>query len=551
MMTSNKSDLETIKGVGSSRAEDIREELGIEEVKELAQLTEEELKKVSGIGEKRAEKIFKSVEELVEECSHCGSIHYTDERCSECLEQLERRIKSLKRQLRDKDIPEDEKSRFKNILSVIESKKEEEDLQAGFESLNELEEEVKEAWKVQKPEEKEGLTQIKGIGDSRAKELKEELNIEKVSDLAGLSKEDLTQVKGIGDKKAEKILESASQFIERCERCGSNIREGKTCPKCREELESILEGWKEEIEELGRSYGIRSRLEEKLVEVKAFKQKGELEEAFKLTDELEEDIKDSEELKTLLDRIDTKIDENRDLIDFSIYNKGVEDVEELLNQGKYKRGIKKGKKLLEHIENEKTLAQMDKEELAQLSIGDFCRKIRGPRAISGEKIHKAGYNTVRDVAKVGAARIEKEGDIDGDTAETIIKRIDDLLGEEEFEVKEKIEEELEELEEEEEEEEETPAEEIFKEAEVVQKEEAEVESAKEMFEEITEFEEEKEPKKEAKKPSRKEKPQRQIKKSISTEESEETEITVSKIYWLPAIILPIIFVILGLFLFVL
>lgn len=549
-MASKKGDLERVKGVGSSRAKSIREEFGIEEVKDLAHLSRDELEIVSGIGKKRAKKILKNVRELVEECSHCDSLHYPDETCSKCLQKLKQEVEKLKKRLKDKNIPQGEKERFEDVLSEILSKSDEGDLQAGFESLNRLKKEIKKVesstTRTQTAKEESSLTEIKGIGGSMANELRDEFDIKQVTELAGLSKKELTQVKGIGDKKAETILENVSEVLEKCDRCGSKTHKGRSCARCTEELKKIVRELKEEIEQLGLEHGIRSILEKKLDEVKTCTKSGEMGEAFELTEELEGDIKKAEELKKLLDRIDTRMDEYSEMIDFSMCNKEIERIEKLLERGRYERAIKRSEKLLDNLENEKKFAQMHKEDLAQVRIDNFCRKISGPKSITGKKIYESGHRTLRDVAKVGAMRIEKETGINREMAEVIVKRIDDLLGREELELKDEIEKELDEIGEEEE----GLVDEIFQEGEVFKEKE---EERGEEFEEKkesgkgTEEVSEKKPEKKPKKTRSRKKSKKKRKKYGSKEE----EITVNKIYWIPAVVIPIIFLILGLFLFVL
>lgn len=543
-MASEKGELEKLKGVGPSRAEKLRKNLDIEEIKELVQLSKEELKQVPGVGEKRAENILESAKDFIERCDRCDSVTYPEEVCESCSQELKEGAEDLKARFEEKAIPEGLEEDFRESLEEIVSKREEGEL--DFEALDSLEQDVEEA-----PEKTEGpdITSIKGVGGSRAERLKDELEIDEVKDLVQFDKDDLTDVKGIGEKRAEEILTNVNELLEKCGRCGTILHPEERCETCVEELEKDTEHLRRRIDEAEIPVTIKETFEGSLAKIDLSRKEGALDEGFEALDSLRGDLRAAEEVSEQLDTIKTEIDENSDIVDFSIYNRKVEEIKEYFEDGEHEKAKQRAEKLLRYIEDEREFAQMDKEELGQESVVDFSRKTCGIKSIIGEKIYKAGYHTLKDVVKTGPTHLKEEADIDKEMANLVIKRIDDFAGEEEFEVEEEVEEEIEEEIEPLKEEESTKKEEVFKEIEETKPPKPSKKKKKKK---------KPRPKKSKEVPERpkKEKPKRKPVQVESLEPKEEEEVPEEvrekedKKYWIPAILFPIIFAVIALILFV-
>lgn len=392
----------------------------------------------------------------------------------------------------------------------------------------------------------EDLKKIKGIGASTEERIKDTLDIDSIEELAALSTEDLMKVDGIGNKTAENILENAKALIRECGRCESRLVGEKVCESCLEELEEQYEGLSDEIDYLDIPEEVQNQLGDTLSNIRSHIEKGEIEKGFETAEDLKDDVKDNIIFSDLVEQVDKKMDENSDVIDFSIYNKKVKTLTELWKKGKYERGIKRAKKILDYIDDEKNLGELDKSELKELDITEFCRKISGVKSLTGEKLYKQGYKSVKAVGSAGQIQIVEDTGIKGEEADVLIKRIRDFVGEIEFEVERR---EVEESpEEEEEEEEEERSKDVF----------LEIESPEQLRKERKEQEKrirrdkrpEKEPKARPKVHVTSEKEITKEKRSVITvDEDEETADKGKLIYWIPALILPIIFIGLAIVLF--
>ncbi|MFW6144534.1 MAG: helix-hairpin-helix domain-containing protein, partial [Candidatus Natronoplasma sp.] len=376
--------------------------------------------------------------------------------------------------------------------------------------------------------------------------LKETLEIEGIKDLLELSKEDLTKVKGIGEKTAEKMLSDAEDLIKTCSGCGKELIGDETCEECLEELEDDLEGLKEEVKDLNPPEEVEKRLETTLSDIESYIDERNVETGLEAIDSLKEDIKGTIILSELLEEIEKKIDENSSFIDFSIYNKKLETVENLFKKGKYERAKKRADRILEYIEDEKELSLLDRKELKDKDITDFCRSVAGVKSLTGEKLYKQGYHTVKEVGSAGQIYLVEDTGIDGEEADALIKRIKDFAGDLDFDV------DREDLGRKEtpEEEGEAEEEEVF----------LEIESPEQLKEKTKEQEKKERGKRRGDRPDKipKSKPQLQVvkqegltqkKKMITKEEEGEEKHRVDKIYWLPAVVLPLLFFLIALVLF--
>jgi len=98
-MSEKKTEISDIKGVGPKLAGRIQETLDIKSVEELANLEEDKLTEVKGIGSGKAEKISKSLEELTEECDRCGQKFVDEDICPKCTAELEEEIEPFKKEI--------------------------------------------------------------------------------------------------------------------------------------------------------------------------------------------------------------------------------------------------------------------------------------------------------------------------------------------------------------------------------------------------------------------------------------------------------------------
>ncbi|MEF8873327.1 MAG: helix-hairpin-helix domain-containing protein [Candidatus Thermoplasmatota archaeon] len=401
---------------------------------------------------------------------------------------------------------------------------------------------------------REDLKVIKGVGASTEERIKETLDVESIEELADLSKEELVEVKGIGEKTAETILENAEDLVRKCGRCQSVLVGEEKCESCLEELEEKYEALKEEIESLDLLEEVEIQLDSSLSKIESYIEEGDVETGFEAVESLKEDVKNTIVFSNLLKQVNKKMDENSEALDFSIYNKKVEILTKLLEKGKYERGIRRARKILDNIEDEKSLAELDRDELKDQDITEFCRKIAGVKSHTGEKLYKHGYNTVKEVGSAGQIQLIEDAEIDGDEADVLIKRIRDFVGDIEFEV-DRREREKPKEEEEEEKEEKEEEEDVFLEVEPSEElREKREEQKRKKREKRGEERPEKEPKTEPKVHVPAEKEVTQEGKAVIKEEEKVAEEEVSeikKIYWVPAVLLPIIFIVIGIVLFLL
>lgn len=371
-----------------------------------------------------------------------------------------------------------------------------------------------------------GLEDIKGIGSSTKKRLKNTLNIEGVKDLAKLSKEDLMEVQGIGKKSAERILSNVKELVDECERCGSLSLKDEMCGDCLDDLSIGLKRTERKIENLELLEEAKKPLKESLEEVRSYKE--DLQEAFDSFEDLEEDIKRAKRFPKLLNTVEERIEDNSDAIDVSFYKEKVESIHTLFRSGKYERSIGWAKSILDQIEKEKSLSQMNREELLSMDITEFCRMIAGVGSMTGEKLYKGGYKTVKRTGAAGAHI--KEAGIKEEEAEILIRKIEALVGKIDAQVQK----------------EERPPppkpeekEDIF----------LEVETREHHHESRREKRPEKLPER---RPSSESYADKEIifrGKPIIKKDGDNVEKDVT-LYWVPAVILPIIFIIIGIVLFV-
>ncbi len=401
------------------------------------------------------------------------------------------------------------------------------------------------------------LQRIKGVGSTTEERIKETLDIETVGELLKKSKDELKEVEGIGEKKAEKILENAEELVGECERCGSPKAGKEKCADCSEELEEKLEDFEERLNEYSLPEETKDGFQESIEEIRDYGEEGDFEAGFATLEFTEENLEKSREFSELLPDIEEKKEKYSEIIDVPTYEDKIRSVKSLLKSRKFERGIKKSKQILENIEKEKELSEEDERTFKNKRINDFCRSVAGIRSLIGEKLSDEGLQTVGEVASLEPSELVESADLTEEEAEFLLKRIHELAGDIEFEKKE-IEEEEEEVREEEDSKEED---EIF--IEIGSPEE--FEQRKKQQEEIIKTKRERRPEKEPpsgppskipgapdKKVTKKGKSVMKIGEDIYGEKSDEQEIEEKdiKIYWIPAIILLLIFITAGYLLFI-
>jgi len=394
------------------------------------------------------------------------------------------------------------------------------------------------------------------VGSATEERIKETLGIETVGELLKKSKDELKEVEGIGEKKAEKILENAEELVGECERCGSPKAGKEKCADCSEELEEKLEDFEERLNEYSLPEETKDGFQESIEEIRDYGEEGDFEASFATLEFAEENLEKSKELSELLPDIEDKKEKNSEIIDVPTYEDKIRSVKSLLKSRKFERGIKKSKKILENIEKEKEISEEDKRTFTKKRINDFCRSVSGIRSLIGEKLSDEGLQTVGEVASLEPSELVESTDLTEEEAEFLLKRIHELAEDIEFE-KEEIEEEEEVREELDSKEEDEIFIEIGSPEEFEQKKKQQEEKIKTKGERRPEKEPPSGPPSKIpgapdKNVKKKGKSVMKIGEDIYGEKSDAQEIEEKdvKMYWIPALILLVIFIIAGYLLFI-
>ena len=87
------------------------------------------------------------------------------------------------------------------------------------------------------------LKRIRSIGELTAKTLYEKKGIDGIEGIFEIGKDGLKEISGIGDKKAKQILESAEELkdkLEKCNICGYYSKTDDPCPYCEELSDKVV-----------------------------------------------------------------------------------------------------------------------------------------------------------------------------------------------------------------------------------------------------------------------------------------------------------------------
>ncbi len=116
------------------------------------------------------------------------------------------------------------------------------------------------------------LKRIRSIGELTAKTLYEKKGINGIEGIFEIGKDGLKEISGIGDKKAKQILESAEELkdkLEKCNICGYYSKTDDPCPYCEDDVveeESIVDTFISKKNELSQSLG-KNNIYDGLVEL--------------------------------------------------------------------------------------------------------------------------------------------------------------------------------------------------------------------------------------------------------------------------------------------
>ncbi|MFP4142439.1 MAG: helix-hairpin-helix domain-containing protein [Thermoplasmata archaeon] len=542
--TTDISEIEDIKGVGSSLAKRIKDTLDIDSVEELASFSEEEFTRVKGIGSGKAKNISEQLESLTTTCDRCGEEHLAGENCPECTQELEEELKGLKERVESEDVEQSEDIEEK--IDEIETDLDEGNIDRGFENLEKTEEQFSEIEEEKTPGE---ISELDGIGSTYAERIKQTLNVGSIDELAQFDEDDLKKVKGIGKGKAEKISEQLESYRQVCQRCGQTYVE-KTCPRCTEELREELELVKKSLESLKQDVDPDGswELDEMIENIESELSVGEFEQTVELLDFTKDELAAAEQLYTIMVDIESLLKAESELINRHTYLEAHDSMTRSLRRGNYHRAGLKAKKIREYIEKEKKYQDIDGSELTRVNIEEFSSDMMGLGKREGENVYKEGFHTLKDVYKAGKKGLVKSG-IDEKTSDRLMKILEPIFEDLDIERDHTQEETLE-----------SKEDMVFRETEedsVEPKEEPEqIKRTEEKVETEEEIEEEK--------PSRIEEPEEE-----KVEDEEETpsasdifgeeliegevgvieEESVEFKYWIPAILIPIILAIAGYLLF--
>ncbi len=273
------------------------------------------------------------------------------------------------------------------------------------------------------------LTKIRGVGSKTAERIKETLDIEGVEDLVEVSKDELKEVKGIGEKRAGRILGNLEDFFETCDRCGENKVEKELCQTCLEDLEKNFEQIKHEIEDITEDLYLEEKdhLVRAMEEIKTSIEEEEPEEGFQLLESLKYDLEGADKLSDKLIKIKKKLDEGRELLYVSAYEKELEKIKDSFKNGVYERGNKRADKIIDYIESEEEYVDMENDEFLKENIVDFTRKIIGTGPRVGEEIYGSGFHTLKEVYQAGSKKIHKKAEIKETTSDILMDKVESLF----------------------------------------------------------------------------------------------------------------------------
>jgi len=396
------------------------------------------------------------------------------------------------------------------------------------------------------------ISDIKGIGPKLAERIQKTHDIESIEHLVELTEEQLTEVKGIGSSKAKKILSSLEKITKECERCGEKFVDEDTCPECTIELQEKLDPIKKEIEYFKNDNfsGKRWEIEKTLEKIDSELSKGKFEESERLIELVEKELAEAQDFSEDISNIEKILEEKR-VINLPTYREELQLAREYMRYGDYEEANNRAEKILDYLEKEKRYEDVGISDLSKENIEEFSKYIMGVGQRAGEKIYSSGFHTLEDIYKAGPEKLQEKADIEEGTAKRLLHVLDYLF--EDVEIERHHEEKISPQKEG------NQAEEIFRDAreEETELKEEKKEKESEPVKETEEKEETKRLEKTKKANEEKKVKKKQKKKERSTSPDELLSMKENQIqknerelkHWIPAIIIPVILAIVAYVLF--
>ncbi len=210
------------------------------------------------------------------------------------------------------------------------------------------------------------LQQIKGIGETTANTIVDELAVQSLKDLSELDEGELKKVKGIGPKTARRILEDVKEILadmEVCENCGEPIESEGSCTHCEEEekekkdINKVIEKVENSIQK-GIEAGVvvndhRAYFEKELQDIHRQISHGVTDKEWERLYGILRDIGYLKKTNKDFEGIKDIWKEQKDHLSLDKYSKDIDKIEEELILHNYKNACEKANGLLSKLEEEK------------------------------------------------------------------------------------------------------------------------------------------------------------------------------------------------------